>query len=156
MSVLKWLVVSGAIGGAFYGLKHIAQKGQAQWVADNLARTSEKPTINIGAKWSSWGDVCVDINPTGTCIYADAEDLSQFADKTFSVALISHVLEHVEHPEVALAEAQRIADNVVVVLPSPFDVAALIHPCHRWVFWGNNKIALNPALMASLLGTISV
>jgi hypothetical protein len=152
----KTLLVAGITAGVIYGFRHIASKGQAQWIADHLALNSDKPTINIGARYSKWGDVCCDINPIGTCVYADAEDLSQWADKTFSVALLSHVLEHVEHPEVALSEAQRIADNVVVDLPSPLDVAALLNPTHKWVFWGNNKVALNPALTFSILTTVGL
>jgi len=149
MSFAKTLLTVGITSGVLYAFRHIAGKGQAQWIADHLAMNSDKPTINIGSRYSKWGDVCCDIKPLGSCVYADAEDLSQWADKTFSVALLSHVLEHVTHPEVALSEAQRIADNVVVELPSPLDIPALINPEHKWLFWGNNKVSLDPALVGT-------
>jgi hypothetical protein len=146
----KLLLVGVTIGGTL-AVRTFAGKGQAQWVANRLAENSVKPKINIGAKRSKWGDVLCDIHPQGSCVWCNAEDLSQFPDKTFSVALLSHVMEHCENPERALAEAQRIADNVVVELPSPLDVTAWTCPSHRWVFIGNNKISLNPALATSLL-----
>ena len=89
-------------------------------------------------------------------MWCNAEDLSLFEDKTFSVALLSHVLEHCENPERALAEAQRVADNVVVELPSPLDITAWTTPSHRWVFIGNNKVSVSPALAASIFTTVGL
>lgn len=156
MSLSGSLIIAGVAIGSTLAVRTFAGKGQSQWVANRLAENSGKPTINIGAKRSNWGDVNCDIRPQGGCIWCNAEDLSQFGDKTFSVALLSHVIEHCENPERALAEAQRISDNVVVELPSPLDITAWITPSHRWVFLGNNKVRVDPALAASLITTMGV
>ena len=156
MSLAGSLILVGVAVGGTLAVRTFAGKGQAQWVANTLAENSGKPTINIGAKRSKWGDVLCDISPQGGCIWCNAEDMSQFADKTFSVALLSHILEHCENPEKALAEAQRVADNIVVVLPSPLDITAWTTPSHRWAFVGNNKVSVNPALATSMLTTLGL
>lgn len=150
MSLAGSLILTGVAVGGTLAVRHYASKGQAQWVANRLAENSDKPTINIGAKHSKWGDVRCDIHPQGECILCNAEDLSSFADKTFSVALLSHVLEHCENPEQAIAEAQRVADNVVVDLPSPLDITAWTNPSHQWMFIGNNKVRIYPELAAAV------
>ena len=156
MSLAGSLILVGVAVGGTLAVRTFAGKGQSQWVANRLAENSGKPTINIGAKRSKWGDVLCDIHPQGGCVWCNAEDMSQFSDKTFSVALLSHVLEHCENPERALAEAQRVADNVVVEMPSPLDITAWTTPSHRWVFMGNNKLSVNPALAASVLTTLGL
>lgn len=40
-----------------------------------------------------------------------------YADNQFDLAILSHVIEHVEHPRLLLAEAARIADYVFVEVP---------------------------------------
>jgi SAM-dependent methyltransferase len=40
-----------------------------------------------------------------------------YADSTFDLAVLSHVIEHVEHPRLLLNEAARVADLVFVEVP---------------------------------------
>ncbi|MGC1386758.1 MAG: class I SAM-dependent methyltransferase [Steroidobacteraceae bacterium] len=40
-----------------------------------------------------------------------------YPDETFDLAILSHVLEHVEHPRLLLNEAARVADYVFVEVP---------------------------------------
>jgi len=40
-----------------------------------------------------------------------------YADSTFDLAVLSHVIEHVEHPRLLLNEAARVADRVFVEVP---------------------------------------
>ena len=57
-----------------------------------------------------------------------------FADKQFGCAFASHVLEHLDNWQFALAEASRVADYVVVVLPHPQYFSGWIWPGHRQHF----------------------
>ena len=156
MSAAVALLMGGITLGGMYAIRHASGKGQAKWVANILAEATGKPTINIGAKRDKWGDIKCDIEPHGGVIYANIESMPQFADKTFSVALVSHVIEHVEHPEDALKEVQRIADNVVVILPSPLDIATWVDPQHKWVFFGGSKVRIDPSIIAAMMTTIGL
>jgi SAM-dependent methyltransferase len=40
-----------------------------------------------------------------------------YPDATFDLAILSHVIEHVEHPRLLLNEAARVADHVFVEVP---------------------------------------
>lgn len=57
-----------------------------------------------------------------------------FIDKQFGCAFLSHVLEHLDNWGVALAEASRVADYVVVVLPHPAYFSGWLSPEHRQHF----------------------
>lgn len=57
-----------------------------------------------------------------------------FADKQFGVAFLSHVLEHLDNWQFALAEASRVADHVVVVLPDPVYFSGWLAPEHKQHF----------------------
>jgi len=57
-----------------------------------------------------------------------------FADKSFGCAFASHVLEHLDNWQFALAEASRVADHVVVVLPHPDSLSGLLSPEHKQHF----------------------
>ena len=150
--------------GAFLLLTHvrqIASKDQAIWVANTLAKGSNKESINIGAgcrrpsvfiKANQWGDVKCDTDACGECIYCDVEDLSQFNDKEFSVAFCSHILEHTRDPEHSLKEVQRIADNVVVELPPITDPGAWLTPDHQNIITGNGTQRISPALNWAVVG----
>lgn len=39
------------------------------------------------------------------------------ADKSFDLAILSHVVEHLEHPRTLIREAQRVAKHVIVEVP---------------------------------------
>lgn len=134
------------------GLRYVLDKPQANWVCNTLAEGSSKPTINIGAGRDKWGDLRCDISPHGGCFYCNMDDLSRFPDKTFSVAKVSHVLEHTTDPERALKEAQRIADNVIVVLPPATSAFAWLVPSHRWVILGDTPVRNYAPLNWTVLG----
>lgn len=103
--------------------------------AKREAKKSGKPMLNVGAgvPGSSVtgsklrGDVNCDLAaskdvPCGprTVCHCDAQDLSQFKDKQFGVALIVNVLKYVPDKEKAMRELERVADKVIVsdnVLP---------------------------------------
>lgn len=68
----------------------------------------------------------------------DLEQPLPFADKEFDVAFMSHILEHLENWEQALSEAVRVADYVVIVLPSPISLANWFAKEHKQHFLGND------------------
>ena len=57
-----------------------------------------------------------------------------FGDKNFGCAFASHILEHLDNWQFALAEMVRVADNVVVVLPDPLYLSGWLSPEHRQHF----------------------
>ena len=57
-----------------------------------------------------------------------------FTDKQFGCAFASHVLEHLDNWQFALAEMVRVADYVVVVLPQPLYFSGWLAPGHRQHF----------------------
>lgn len=79
----------------------------------------------------------VDIVPDGMphFIQLDVEkERLPFVDKQFGCAFASHVLEHLDNWQFALAEMVRVADNVVVVLPDPVFFSGWLIPEHRQHF----------------------
>ena len=155
MGVAAGLVLGGIAATTMLFLRQASERGVAQWVARVISDVSGKPTINIGAKCDKWGDVRCDIQPCGGAVYCDAHQLD-FPDKTFSVAMLSHVLEHVADPEQVLREANRIADEVIVIVPNAFDLAAWVAPEHRRVFVGGSLMENSPSLVCALLATLGL
>ena len=122
-----------------------------------------KPLLNIGAGTPGssvrslllgptlWGDVNMDINahryapvgPDSVC-YGDAHDIRNpetgepYPDGFFGAVVASHVIEHVEDPDRALAELARVAhngaQNVHIIVPLWWCPHTWGHPGHRWYF----------------------
>jgi len=79
----------------------------------------------------------IDITPNGMpqFLQLDIETAPlPFSDKQFGAAFLSHVLEHLDNCQFALAEACRVADYVVVVLPHPAYFSGWLSPEHRQHF----------------------
>ena len=57
-----------------------------------------------------------------------------FEDRQFDVAFASHILEHLDNWPGALTEMKRIADHVVIALPHPYDIVAVLNPNHKHHF----------------------
>jgi len=158
---LPWLVYGGAIAaGAWllYGLLvatplAMAERLKAVEEAQAFARSVGKPVLNVGCcglgeagvpvndpRIRSAGDVNVDIRHQGEewidgrlHTFGDIYHLP-FADKAFGSAIALHVLEHLEDPDAALAELNRVADRVWTIVPSPWDLGAWLYWDHKWVF----------------------
>ena len=78
-------------------------------------------------------DVAMDGMPQFLQLDMETEPLP-FGDKQYGVAFASHVLEHLSNWQFALAEACRVADYVVVVLPHPAYFSGWFDPEHRQHF----------------------
>ncbi len=109
--------------------------------------------MNAGCGHSMLGDINLDISPRNVpnFVQGDVQDLSQFSDKKFSVAICSHVLEHVDDPDKAISELHRVADNVVIIVPGHYDVGSWFWYEHKWAFVGDKKIKINGALNFAIL-----
>ncbi len=120
--------------------------------ARRAADSRGRPLLNIGAGTPGsslrslllgptlWGDVNLDSAATGTdhgpdrVTFGDVLDLSEWPDGHFGAAIASHVLEHVEDPDQALAELYRVtAGPVFVVTPPWWAPHTYTHPGHRWL-----------------------
>jgi len=79
----------------------------------------------------------IDIAPDGIphFLQLDIErEALLFSDKQFGCVFLSHVLEHLDNWRFTLAEASRVADYVVVVLPHPQYFSGWLTPEHRQHF----------------------
>lgn len=144
---LKVGLVFGGIYASFLVINFYRQRDKG--VQRAIALCGSKGIINIGSgcDWSASAmsfcqlpqiKVNLDIHVADDCPkcqQADFEDASlPFADKQFDVALSSHSLEHVSNWEAALTEWSRIADHLVIVLPSPFSINSYFNPLHKQHF----------------------
>ena len=79
----------------------------------------------------------IDIAPDGMphFLQLDIErEALPFSDKQFGCVFLSHVLEHLDNWRFTLAEASRVADYVVVVLPHPQYFSGWLTPEHKQHF----------------------
>lgn len=56
-----------------------------------------------------------------------------FRDRAFDYVICSHVLEHLERPEDAVAELTRVAPRGYIETPSRVNEKVLSYPFHRWM-----------------------
>ena len=64
-----------------------------------------------------------------------------FADGEFETVLCSHTAEHVDYPQRFDRELQRIAKQVVYILPPVWDLAAALNVWeHKWLFLSIRKV----------------
>ena len=66
-------------------------------------------------------------------IVADAEDMSMIPDDSFDWVVMADVLEHLPHPHRAIAEAHRVGQRCLAVVPCLYHLQALTFlPRPRW------------------------
>jgi ubiquinone/menaquinone biosynthesis C-methylase UbiE len=115
------------------------------------------PLLNVGAGTresslrcalfgpTTWGDVNLDLaarnrrHGPGSVSYGDVLRIP-FPDRHFGAAIASHVLEHVERPDLALQELHRVADVVVIVAPKWWAPHTWLHPGHRWYIRDDGRL----------------
>ena len=116
--------------------------------AKRAAKVAGKSLLNVGCKssYTKSSDVNLDIVPrkVPNFIRGDIQNLEMFGDKQFGASYASHVLEHVEEPDIALRELHRVADSVFIITPLPIWPWTWLHPDHKWVFWGTKKLCRIP------------
>ena len=116
--------------------------------AREAALRAGKPLLNAGcgSAYTELSDVNLDIVPTQAhnFVRGDIQNLSMFGKKQFGAVYASHVVEHVEDLDAALAELHRVADNVFIITPFPLWPWAWLWPSHNWVLWEGKRIAGTP------------
>jgi ubiquinone/menaquinone biosynthesis C-methylase UbiE len=104
--------------------------------------------LNVGCKssYTDDSDINLDIvsRDVPRFILGDIQKLNMFRNKQFGAVYASHVLEHVEDPDAALKELNRVADKVFVITPLPILPWAWLHPDHKWIMWGTMKLCKLP------------
>ncbi|HIK59921.1 MAG TPA: class I SAM-dependent methyltransferase [Planctomycetes bacterium] len=152
--------------GAFTVLTYVAdvlfRPALAAKKARRAADARGKPLLNVGVGTprssvrallfgpTLWGDVNLDIAAVEACsVPAETEDGARvcqgdahvlpYEDKEFGALIASHVLEHLEDPIGALKEWDRVADELFIIVPLWWTPHALLHPGHKWIFFGSAK-----------------
>ena len=105
------------------------------------SKRSGKPMLVVGEPDGEYPcppapGVVVDLRPSSACkrhVRVSVERMPMFHDKQFGAAFVSHVIEHVEHPAIALRELDRVADQVFVSYPRPWRLTTWLIPGHTWL-----------------------
>lgn len=147
-----WQIVAGL--AATYVIDVPVRRARAAARARAFADSRGKPLLNVGAGTGKtalfgatlYGDVNVDLagrrdvphGTPGVVTYANAEDLSAFADGQFGAVLASHILEHLPNPQKALNEWLRVvggdSNALFIVTPSWWAPHTWLHEGHLWYF----------------------
>jgi SAM-dependent methyltransferase len=141
MNKLGRLTTGWAAWEALWWL-HSRWERHDQWrKARALADETGKGLLVVGAPMGMYpcGDTTVDLEDPSACcpaggVEASVENLP-FADGQFGAVYVSHVLEHVCRPDVALEELHRVADHVVVSYPRFWRAITWFSPGHTWLMW---------------------
>ena len=141
------LVKIAALSIGFWVANHMITKYRAFEYAKSLVKG--RGIINLGSSGSI--DPLSDMISNDPLVYSNVDiveekdspfnfykhDLNQpltFNSKLYDVAFASHILEHLDNWQGALGEFSRIADNVVIVLPSPLSLGNYLNTLHKRVF----------------------
>jgi len=94
-----------------------------------------KPVLNAGCgSLPPYGDVNLDVDVRSAPNFVRGSvEMLPFRDGAFKSCVASHVLEHVNNPERALSECNRVAENVYVIEPPLWDVGTWLTPTHKWL-----------------------
>lgn len=76
------------------------------------------------------------ITEKGRFYTTDIEDLP-FKNKSFDLAITSHVFEHLKRPDVAFKELNRVAKKVLIITPSSSREARGTDDDHYWFIYGS-------------------
>lgn len=147
---MSWWKAALGYAASAYVKDVLVRPEQMARIARAYCQQVRKPLLNVGAGTPAsslrsfvigptlWGDVNIDIaaprvaHGPDRVSYGDARDLREWPDGHFGAVIASHVLEHLDRPDLALAEWERVADKVFVVAPSWWAPHTWLHLGHRW------------------------
>lgn len=145
----KILIGVGTFAAVTYIIDVVIRPNIIAHKAVDESKSRRKPVLNIGAGTPDsslrtrllgptlWGDVNMDIatdekkcGPNNVC-YGDINKIP-YPNKYFGAVIASHVLEHVDDPDRALAEMRRIADKVYPIVPKWWAPHTWLYHDHKW------------------------
>ncbi|MBZ1348612.1 MAG: class I SAM-dependent methyltransferase [Candidatus Nealsonbacteria bacterium] len=106
--------------------KGILNAGSGSSRSLTAKRIASSPLVRV--------NIDISCKETPHCLQGDLNKKLPFPDKSFDVYYISHVLEHLNNPETAMREAQRVADWVIVVLPPKWAITNWLDPDHKRIY----------------------
>lgn len=149
--MLKVLAALAGFAGASYALDVMAKSSKYGRAARLAGQQCGKPVLNVGSGTpgsslrsmlfgpTRYGDVNCDLNEEPGWRLEDGSWIGQcdildlpFADKQFGAAVATHVVEHVDDPEAAMAELHRVADHVFALTPHWSAPHTWLHPGHKF------------------------
>jgi len=138
---LQKIFVGMVVSYLFHHIKDSRIREEMFKKARAFADERKKPLLNIGPGdyYSQyWGDINVDIRKRNVpnLVIADVQKKLPFPDKFFGAVYCSHVLEHLENPEAAIAEMCRVSEKTFIVIPH--SLWSALHPDHKWHFPTND------------------
>jgi len=124
----------------------------------NHCRAVGKPLLNAGCGFNPnyIGDINYDLIPKEKALLPNYQEGNvenmPFGDKQFGAVICYDTIEHVDNPKQALAELQRVADKVYIVSPHFWDFLAVFYSTHKWWYYPEQAIRINPLVFWALLG----
>jgi SAM-dependent methyltransferase len=106
-------------------------------ILKNRYFSERKWDLNISCGFTDGGGINADIierEVPNFKLIKDAYNLP-FKDKQFKNVVSSHTIEHVDDPERFFNELKRVSENVTLILPPIWDLAAMLFLMeHKWQF----------------------
>jgi len=105
-------------------------------VLKNYHLRRQKWDLNVSCGSTDGGGLNADIVPRKVPNFVLLRDVYKlpFKDKSFKNVVSSHTIEHVEDPDRFYKELSRISENVVLLVPPVWDLAAIASFEHKWQF----------------------
>lgn len=115
-------------------------------VMKNRILNSRSWDLNVCCGRTDRGTINTDIvnhANVANLILADPLNLP-FKDKAFNSVVCSHTAEHIQDPELLMAELNRVGKEVTIIVPPIWDLAASLNLFeHRWIFLCFRKKYIN-------------
>ncbi len=169
VAIVGSLVAAGTWLGLELVMMPVGNQLRLQLITDARAYAASvgKPVLNVGCcgigvggipqddpRVRSAGDVNVDLRHEGVSFIDGTVHMQgsiyelPFSDRQFGAVIAAHILEHLDDPDRALAELNRVADRAFILVPDWWLPSAWLFPDHRWVYFqgkvGGPRLRIRP------------
>ena len=106
-------------------------------ILKNRHFNSQKWDLNISCGFTDGGGINADVVNRDVPNFKLTKDIYKlpFKDNQFKNIVSSHTIEHVDDPDRFFSELQRVSENVTLIIPPIWDLAALLFLFeHKWQF----------------------